>query len=128
MASVTAFEMEFARGEPITFETIPFDGFAATTAANMAREHVELACPKCWSAAAATSCPSCGSQGSRWRKMNDIYIAASAVAFAAQQNDKVVLYAYDNRFQRYLTRFASVEVKEPPELNALLSASARPKR
>lgn len=128
VASVTAFEMEFARGEPITFETIPFDGFAATTAAAMAREHIELACPKCWSPTAATSCPSCGSQGSRWKKMNDIYIAASAVAFAAQQNDQLVLYAYDNRFQRYLSRFASVEVKEPPESNPLLSTSARRKR
>ncbi len=60
--------------------------------------------------------------------MNDIYIAASAVAFAAQQNDQLVLYAYDNRFQRYLSRFASVEVKEPPELNPLLSSSVRAKR
>jgi len=128
VASVTAFEMEFARGESITFETIPFDGFAATTAAGMAREHIELACTKCWSPTSATRCPGCGSSGSRWKKMNDIYIAASAVAFATQQTDKVVLYAYDNRFKRYLSRYASVEVKEPPESNPLLSASTRPKR
>lgn len=121
VASITGFELgwPFRRDEMALIDEIraklriePFDALAQEHAVAIARRCLDRAvfCDLCRTHTGAKACEKCGAMGSRWRKMNDIYIAATAIA----AGDVTTVYTYDGRFKQYLEG-TNVECAEPPE-------------
>lgn len=73
-------------------------------------------CARCWSHEPVSACGTCGAKGSRWRKLNDVYIAATA----SKADGVSTFYTYDLRDYRQLLDGSTVTVREPEDYNPLM--------
>lgn len=125
VAAHTAFELQWVRApsdkvmETLTprFKIESFNAEAQETAARIAKTCIDAKafCSKCWTHQPANKCGACGANGSRWRKMNDVYIAATVL----HAEEVGVFYTFNTtHFAHYLAG-SHVQVREPEDHDLL---------